>query len=373
MKIIVIGAGVAGLSIGWQLARSGADVTVLDRAQPGQGATWASAGMIAVTGENHTEATQLFSMAQHATKMWPDFSAEIEAASDVPIGFRKDGALVAAFDAQTLDALRNRAEPAGAEILNADEARAREPLLSQNVCGALWDAREAQVNNRALGLALARAFQRAGGTLLANETVIRIDHEDNRATAALTPFQIYHGDAFVLASGAWTTRIENIPPDAMPPVTPVKGEMIALQPPSVDALPKPLIWGNGIYLVPRNGRLFVGATMEEAGFDTSLTKSAMEWLFARAHGLMPGLQEWDIVEHWAGLRPGSPDGLPILGQTSLRGLYAATGQFRNGILLAPAIAEALNCLILEKPVQDYVTSFSPARFLQAGTAKSSDR
>lgn len=368
MKIIIVGAGVAGLSIGWQLARSGADVTVLDRAQPGQGATWAAAGMIAVTGESHTEASQLYAIAKHSAALWPGFAAEIESASGVNVGFRKNGALVTALDEPSLEELRSRAAAGGAEILSAGDARAREPLLAQNIMGALWDADEGQVNNRALGLALTRAFKNAGGTILANEAVIRIDHDGTRAVSALTPFKVYPADVFVLAAGAWTAQIANIPPDALPPVRPMKGEMLALQPPNADALPKSLVWGNGIYLVPRNGRLFVGATLEDVGFDTSLTKAAKEFLLNRAYTLMPALREWGITEHWAGLRPGSPDGLPILGQTSLSGLYAATGQFRNGILLAPAIADALNCLILNKPPQDYVASFNPSRFAQVSAA-----
>jgi glycine/D-amino acid oxidase-like deaminating enzyme len=120
------------------------------------------------------------------------------------------------------------------------------------------------------------------------------------------------------------------------------------------------VWGNGVYLVPRAKRLLVGATMEEAGFDTSLTRAAARDLHARAVALMPALAQWDFADHWAGLRPGSPDGLPMLGPTVVEGLYAATGQFRNGILFAPAVAELLCRLILERPAERLV--FDPRRF-----------
>jgi glycine oxidase len=199
------------------------------------------------------------------------------------------------------------------------------------------------------------AFQRAGGQLKTNEAVVRIERRDGRAAIAHSPFGLYHADIFVLAAGAWSGLIE----EELAPITPVKGEMIALAPAAGGKLPVPVIWGNGIYAVPRGDNLFIGATAESVGFDTSLTDAALDGLRAKAELLMPALKDWNLVDHWAGLRPRSPDGLPLLGPTSVDGLWLASGQFRNGILFAPAIAESLTAQLLGK--QAPVPAFDPRR------------
>jgi glycine oxidase len=216
------------------------------------------------------------------------------------------------------------------------------------------------VDNRALGSALAGAFVRAGGALSINEAVVRIAVHEGRAISAHTPVAIHHADAFVLAAGAWSGLIEGLPPEAVPPVKPMKGEMLALLPPQGARLPEHVVWGNDIYLVPRAGRLLIGATLEDAGFDTSLTDAAEDWLSSRAVGLMPSLRQWKIEEHWAGLRPASPDGLPLLGPTTVANLFVASGQYRNGILFAPAIGDALSRFVLER--QGGFEAFDPRRF-----------
>jgi glycine oxidase len=244
-------------------------------------------------------------------------------------------------------------------VLTPDEARAMEPMLGA-MEAALWDPREAQVDNRALGRALVAAFVRAGGALSTNEAVVRVFVHQGRAVSVHTPVAIHHADAFVLAAGAWSGLVDGLPPDAVPPVKPIKGEMLALVPPGGARLPGRMIWGNGVYLVPRDGRLLVGATLEDAGFDTSLTDFAENWLSSRAVELMPPLRQWRIDEHWAGLRPGSPDGLPLLGPTTVAGLYVASGQFRNGILFAPAVGEILSRFVLGR-TGDF-EAFDPRRF-----------
>jgi glycine/D-amino acid oxidase-like deaminating enzyme len=144
----------------------------------------------------------------------------------------------------------------------------------------------------------------------------------------------------------------------------VKGEMIALTPPAGAAMPRHVVWGNGVYLVPRSGRLLIGATMEEVGLNSTLTDAAENWLRDRAVALIPSLADWMLDDHWAGLRPAAPDGLPILGETATPNLFIATGQFRNGILLAPAVAEAMSRLILGKDAPE-IRAFSPQRFAAA--------
>jgi glycine oxidase len=320
--------------------------------------------MIAVIGENDDPATPGAKFAQYSGSLWPSFAAEIEEHSGRKIAFRTDGAVLTASDQAAAQSLSTRAAASAGEIkyLSSAEARNLEPLLGPDVAGALYAATEAQVDNRALGPALAAAFLRAGGTLLANEAVIRLEVSGPRVTGALTPVANHRGDAFVLAAGAWTSRIAGLPLEAMPPVVPVKGEMIALVPAKAGVLPQRIVWGNDVYLVPRHDRLFVGATASRQGFDTGLTPAALDWLKSRATCLMPALAEWDIAEHWAGLRPGSPDNLPILGATEIEGLFIASGQFRNGILFAPAIAEALSGLVLGRSPLPLIAAFNPGRF-----------
>lgn len=356
MKTIIIGAGVAGLSIGWKLVQAGLDVLILERAQPARAATWAAAGMIAPTAESaHANADET-QFARWSAEAWPEFAAQIEAQSSRRIGYKRDGALIVATTDEAAQELRARSNQT---LLTADEARAREPLLSGAIAGALWDGDEAQVDNRALGIALANAFVRAGGKISSNEAVVRIETTASGFTVH-TPFALHHTDKVLVAAGAWSGGIETDEP-VLPPVRPVKGEVLALIPRSGKLIPRQVVWGNGVYLVPREGRLLIGATMEEAGFDTALTKRAEDWLTDRAVGLMPSLASWEIDEHWSGLRPGSPDGLPILGETRIKNLFVATGQFRNGILFAPAVAETVSRLILGSAAPE-IRSFTPQRF-----------
>lgn len=365
MKIVVIGAGVAGLSIGWRLAEAGAEVVVLERAQPGRAATWAAGGMIAATAENADETTADAQFAQRAASLWPIFAQEIEAGSGRGVSYRRDGSLLVATTQARFDELGRRA---GGSLLDTAEARRLEPLLGENIAGALFAPDDAQVDNRALGLALAYALVNAGGALQINEAVVNLEMAGDRILGARTPFALYEGDAFVLAAGAWSGVLKGLPPELLPPVIPVKGEMIAFQPANGATLPTRLIWGNDVYLIPRHAHLFVGATATREGFDTSLTDKAADWLAEHATALMPSLAQWDIAEHWAGLRPGSPDDLPIVGETALSGLFVASGQYRNGILFAPAIADALCSLILERRSPPDIQAFDPKRFAGRGLA-----
>ena len=362
MRVIVVGAGIAGLSIGWRLAQAGAETIVIERAQPGRGATWASGGMLAPTLETGHAPEAEVAFARKSMDLWPGFAEELEAVSGRRLGYRRDGALVVAQSEEEAEPLKAAAAAAGVNFIPPEEARALVPALNPDILGALWAPGEAQVDNRAVGDVLAMAFLRAGGNLQTNEAVVRLETLDGGTIAVRTAFKTYEGDAVILAAGAWTGEIEGLPPEAVPPVRPVKGEMIALQAPAGAALPVPFVWGNHFYLIPRDDRLFVGATATESGFDTALTADAETFLFSRACGLMPGLADWEICEHWAGLRPGSPDGLPILGASTVENVYVASGQFRNGILLAPAIAEAMRSIVLEGRPPPEIAAFTPSRF-----------
>ena len=348
MKIVVIGAGVAGLGVGWRLLQAGCEVTILERAQAGTGASWAAAGMLAVTAELEDAAEPERALALRASALWPAFAAELEEASGRAVFLNRDGALLLAGDEAHLSVMRARAGGA-LRLVDPAEARGLVPLLGETL-GGLWSPEEAHVDNRALGEALTIAFLKAGGVLNLNEAAVKIE-----GRTVLTPYGRYDGDAVLVAAGAWSGLLENIP------IVPVKGEVIALAPPAGAALPGPVVWGEHVYCVPRHGRLLVGATMQEAGFDTGITPAGRDQLRASAEKLMPSLKGWALADHWAGLRPKSPDGLPLLGETATQGLFVAGGQYRNGILFAPAIAAEMADLILGKA--QVIPAFDPRRFL----------
>ncbi|HEY2884421.1 MAG TPA: glycine oxidase ThiO [Rhizomicrobium sp.] len=351
MKIIVIGAGVAGLSIGWRLQLLGAHVTIFDRAQPASAATWASAGMLAAGGEFTHAETPEAEFARLSSGLWPSFASEVEEASGHAVHYRRCGALVVQKAAHLWP---------GAERINRDQALAMEPMLLPDISGAIWAPDEAQVDSRALGEALALAFIRSGGTLIPNEVVLSFKVEGSGVVCVVTPFKRHEADAFVIAAGAWSSTIEGLPAAVVPSVKPIKGEMLSVVPPAGGRLPRHIVWGDNVYMVPRADRLLIGATSEDVGFDTSLTDAGAERLSKQACRLIPEIANWDVTERWAGLRPMSADGLPLLGHTTLEGLFLATGQYRNGILFAPAIARLMSRIILEGDVE--IGAFDPRRF-----------
>ncbi len=361
MKVLIIGAGVAGLGIGWRLLQRGAQVTVLERTQAARGATWAAAGMIAPSGEGVHGAEADFG--RKSSALWPGFAKELEAFSGLEIDYRKNGALFIAPDEASAHILGERAlEEESIELLTPPQALEREPLLTPVISGAAWAPGEAQVDNRALGEALARAFVRAGGSLQLNEAGVRFESDGEKIFGLRSPFKFHEADAYVIAAGAWSGLFEGLQREALPPVVPVKGEIIALAAPANARVPEHVIRGAEVYLVPRGRRLFIGATVSKSGFDTSVTGKAGRWLQDNAAALLPSLANWQVDEHWAGLRPGSPDELPILGPTRISNLFAATGQYRNGILFAPALADMMAQTILDGILPSEYSAFDPRRF-----------
>jgi glycine oxidase len=353
VNIVIIGAGVAGLSIGWRLLQAGCQVTILERAQPATGASWAAAGMLAITAELEEATEAERGLAQRAHLQWPGFAAELEAASGRPVFFSRVGALLLAADSAGLEVMRAR-EKGELRILDRDQAQALVPLLGETV-GGLWSPHEAHVDNRALGEALTIAFLKAGGVLNPTEAAVTIEP----GPAVRTPYRRYDADAVVVAAGAWSALLEEIP------IRPVKGEIILLAPPPGQMLPLPVVWGGNVYCVPRphlgeGGGLLVGATAQDEGFDTKPTRQARDHLWGAAGKLMPSLKDWKLADHWAGLRPKSPDGLPLLGPSGREGVFVAGGQYRNGILFAPAIAREMADIVMGKGAA--IPDFDPRRF-----------
>jgi len=366
MNVIIVGAGVAGLAIGWRLAQKGCSVEILERGVAGRGATWASAGMIAPGAELEAPGDALAQFAREARRKWPDFAHEIESASGQSIGYAEPGSLLVAQTAERARVLQEKAAVLAAGGSNVawlprQAAIGREPLLSGDLDGALHVCDDAHVDNRALADALRAACAAAGVSLREQCDVRSILVEGERARGVVTSSGAIPAHLIVLACGAWINLIGGQGTEELPAIKPVKGQMVACEPPANVVLPASLIWGEGVYLVPRHGRLLVGATVEEAGFDISVSHDACERLVSAAARVIPVLRDWPIAEMWAGLRPRSADDLPVLGASAIPGLYIASGQFRNGILFAPAVADAMTASILGE-VSIGVPAFHPSRF-----------
>jgi glycine oxidase len=371
-KTVVIGAGVIGLSIAWRLAQSGCPVTVYEAGETGRGASWAAAGMLAAAVETEPGEERLLALALESQRLWPDFARELEAVSGVSIGYRDEGTMVVALTRDDAEQLRFTYEfqkRLGLELdwLSGAEARRREPHLRPGIPAAVLSLRDHQVENRALGQALAEAARRAGALLYEHCRVGEVTVAGGRACGVVTDRGREGADAVVLAAGAWSREIGGIPRSHLPPVRPIKGQMLALRMDPETPLLRHVIWlPRGGYLVPRlDGRLLVGGTVEERGFDGSLTAGGLLTLIEGAWRAVPAIEELPLAETWVGFRPGSRDDAPLLGPSGLDGLVVATGHHRNGILLTPITARSISAYVLTGRLPESVRPFTPERFLDA--------
>ncbi|MDX1574717.1 MAG: glycine oxidase ThiO, partial [Kiloniellales bacterium] len=367
-SVAIIGAGVCGLAIGWRLAQAGAKVEVFERGQAGRGATWAAAGMLAAAAEAEPGEERLLEITRWSQDLWPDFARELEAASGRSIGYRDEGTLVVAptrDDAARLRATYDYQTGLGLalEWLGPAEARRREPYLGAGLAAAVFSPADHQVDNRRLAEALRVAFVKAGGALHERTEVTAIETSAGRVTGLELGDRRVAADAVVLAAGAWSAELPGLPEAARPPVRPVKGQALALAMDPGQPLVTHVVWAPGIYLVPRaEGSLIVGATVEEKGFDESLTAGGVFALLEAAWRAVPAIEELAIEDLWVGFRPTSRDDAPILGPTPVEGLLLATGHHRNGILLAPATAAAVSRCILSGDLPAPARPFTLARF-----------
>lgn len=367
-RVAIVGAGVCGLAIGWRLAQAGARVEVFERGRAGHGATWASAGMLAAGAEAEPGEERLLEITRWSQGLWPDFTRELEAAAGHSIGYRDEGTLVVAptrDDAARLRATYDYQTGLGLDLewLSPAEARRREPFLGTNLAAAVYSAADHQVDNRRLAEALRLAFLAAGGSLYEDTEVAAVETAAGRVTGLELGDRRVAADAVVLAAGAWSAELPGLPEAARPPVRPVKGQALALAMNPEAPLVTHVVWAPGIYLVPRaEGSLILGATVEEKGFDERLTAGGVFALLEAAWRAVPAIEELAIEELWVGFRPTSRDDSPILGPTPVEGLLLATGHHRNGILLAPATAEAVSRSILTGDLPAPARPFTLARF-----------
>jgi glycine oxidase len=362
-RVVVVGAGVIGLTIAWRAAAAGLQVTTVDDA-PGSGASWAAAGMLAPVTEVHYGEEDLLRLNLAAAEGYPRFVAELEDASGRDPAYRPCGMVAVARDADDNSALADlfafqRELGLKVERLTGSEVRALEPGLAPGARGGVLVEGDHQVDNRALVEALLAACRRAG----VSHRGSRVGALAERGRVELTDGSVLEADTVVLCAGCWTNAITGLPRDALPAVRPVKGQLLHLKGPPSPELVGRSIRGLDVYIVPRrDGRVVVGATVEELGFDTRATAGGVFGLLRAAYELVPGITELELTEIAVGLRPGSPDNAPIIGPTSRDGVVVATGHYRNGILLAPVTADAIVDLLTTGSVPPLVAGFGPGRF-----------
>ncbi len=364
--VAIVGGGVIGLSVAWRAASLGLRVTVVDP-EPGSGASHYAAGMLAPVTEVHYGEAELLQLNLMSSRRYPSFVAELEAASSTPVGYRETGTLAVAFDADdrgVLDDLHKYQTSLGltSEPLTSRECRELEPMLAPQVRSGLRIDGDHQVDNRRLVKALVVACERAG-VRFHRRRAQRFVVEGGRVVGV----DDLRAGQSVLAAGCWSGRLAGLPPDAVPPVRPVKGQILRLRVdparPILGRTVRAFVHGRPVYLVPRaDGEIVLGATGEELGYDTTVTVGAVSDLLADARQLLPGLSEAELHESSAGLRPGSPDNAPLIGPATLPGLVVATGHYRNGVLLAPATADAVAQLLATGALPAGFAAFDPRRF-----------
>jgi len=354
--------------VAWRARARGLRVCVLDRGELGRGTSNVAAGMLAPISEADAGERALLRLGLDSARRWPGFAAELEEASGLRVDLRLQGTLLVARDrdeAEWLDReldLRRRFE-LGAERLLPSQARRLEPALAPTLRLALDVPDDHAVDPRLTVAALAVAAERAGAVLRAGAEVTDVRPGEG---VALAGGELIAAEQVVLAAGPWSGALPGVPEDARVPVRPVKGQSVRLRDPAGPGLAERVVRWDGGYLVPRgDGRYVLGATVEERGFDTSITAGAVHDLLRDGAELVPGVLELEVEELIAGLRPGTPDNVPVIGRSSAApGLVWATGHYRNGALLAPVTADLVVAVLCDEG--DIDPAYGPQRF--AGVA-----
>ncbi|MFI0899502.1 glycine oxidase ThiO [Streptomyces sp. NPDC020983] len=372
--VLVIGGGIIGLATAWRAAQRGLRTAVADPA-PGGGAAHVAAGMLAAVTELQYGEQALLELNLASAARYADFAEELTEATGLDTGYRRCGTLAVALDADDRAQLRDlhafqTALGLDSRWLTGRECRRLEPMLAPGVRGGLRVDGDHQVDPRRLAAALLRAAELAGVVFLRSRAA-RVESAAGRVTGAvLADGTAVAAGQTVLAAGSESGRIDGIPAELLPPVRPVKGQILRLRIPASHApflsrTVRAVVRGSHVYLVPRdNGELVLGATSEEFGWDTTVTAGGVYELLRDAHELVPGITELPLTETLAGLRPGSPDNAPLLGRTALDGLLFATGHHRNGVLLTPVTGDAMAAVLTSQDgeLPPYAAAFGAQRF-----------
>jgi glycine oxidase len=372
--VVIVGGGAIGLCCAWCAAQRGARAIVLDRDDPPSGATRVAAGMLAPIGELAFGEPELLRMTLAAAQRYADFVADLESASGLRTGYVRQGALHVALDRDEAAELRRvhdlqRSHGLGAEWLPPRRCRELEPGLTPSFSGGVHAPEEAAIDPRRMTAALLGALAGEGVEVRTGTQVTAALLEGERIEGVRTAAgEDLRAGAVVLAAGAWAGQAEWLPESARPPVRPVKGQIVELRSPDGGAPCERIVASERVYLVPRpDGRLIVGATTEERGFDTTVTAGGVHELLREAYRLLPDVAEMELVEAMAGLRPGTPDNLPLIGHGALDGLILACGHYRNGILMAPITGDTVAGLLNGEPLPDALAAAEPSsRFVKHG-------
>lgn len=362
-EIVIIGAGVIGCSIAYEMAKKGYGVTVIEKGQPGSEASWAAAGMLAPLVEAaHHVPQALTTLFEASHDMYPSFVHDLVEETGIAIGYQQNGSLLVATDYQEAAVLAGLLErlvkaDEAVEDLTAKQLHARQPGLAATVQSALFFANDHHINNRDLMHALLAACSERGVEFQTGVPVLEFETEGKRVTAVRTREGSVGGDVIINTAGAWAGVL-----DKSLPVRPIRGQIVCLQ---TGKQPfRHLIHSPDCYLVPwPDGRVLVGATMENVGFEKKVTAAGVHSLLSAALKIAPILQGAAIQDMWAGLRPDTSDNLPILGRGEFENYIVAAGHFRNGILLAPITAKLIAELVLTGKSAEALAPFRPDRFL----------
>ncbi len=350
--VVIIGGGVIGLSLAWRLRRDGANVLIVEKSEPAREATHAAGGMIAHCDPHNPPL--LGALIAASAKMYPEFVREVREEAFESPDLRSAGT-IAFFEENESPCC------ADARALTDDELARIEPLV--HLRGRTYLLPESSVDPRKLASALEKTLRQSGVDFVTGSPVVEVAVLAGRAAGVRTAKSFYAGDAVVNCAGAWASMIQ---PFGVP-TRPVKGQMVCVVPPPGKHRPGPLIQHvvrtPEVYIVPRSdGRILLGSTVEEAGFDKRVDPGTVQRLHQAAANVAPAIGEMRILEAWAGLRPGSPDDLPILGPTALPGYFAATGHYRDGIMLAPVTALVMSQVLRDREPEFDLRAFSALRF-----------
>ncbi|HMH79548.1 MAG TPA: glycine oxidase ThiO [Candidatus Acidoferrum sp.] len=363
---IVAGGGLIGSAIALELARNDLRVVLFDAREPGREASWASAGILSPAPEN-PGMISMVPIGRASLAMYPEFVAQVEELSGIASGYRAKGTVEALFSRHAREELNtivalHRGLGLQAEAISAKEARAMEPALSEEIEAAVLRPQEASVDNRLLAMALIEAAKSSGAEIHSGAAVEGIWREGSQCRGAVVNGENISAKHTIVAAGSFSAQIAGAAEFA--PVQPAKGQMVSLR--CEAAKIERVLWSEQIYVVPRNdGRILCGATVEHVGFDRTVTAGGMHANLDAAIALVPVLATAQVEESWAGLRPDTPDHLPIIGPTEMEGLLIATGHFRSGVLLTPITAKLIGEFIAGKTPSVDCERFSPMRFQAA--------
>lgn len=363
---VIAGGGVIGASIALELAEEGLKVALYDAREPGREASWASGGMISPAPEN-PGMIPFVPMSLASVALYPEFIRRVEGLTGKDAGYQQNGAVDVLLEGDvqeevsTVIALQHGVG-LRAEAWTAERARKMEPALTEEVQAAIFRPDEASLDTRAFTDAVLEAARRKGVAIFAGNGAKAVWKDGKRCKGLLLEKGQVEAKWTVIAAGCFSARIEGAAPYA--PVTPAKGQMVGLRCESVEL--KRILWLEHKYLVPRkDGRIIAGSTIERTGFDHDVTAGGVQLILSEVMKMVPGLEKARIEETWAGLRPDSPDHLPIIGPTDVEGLLIATGHFRSGILLAPITARMIREWVSAQKVSTDWERVSPMRFLEA--------